>query len=113
MKIENQEVVKELGTKDYIQWIIEDSNAPLDSSVRKCFLFITYYPLPDKVPHVPEECYAGAGFQKITQTSVILNLGKTGEKKISGKSGQFSYFIFFQGKWSICRQQRRRAIRLK
>ena len=89
LKIENQEIVKELGTQDYIQWIIEDSNASMDSSVRKCFLFITYYSSPDKVPHVPEECYAGAGFQKITQTSVTLHLGKMGEKKISAQ-----YLVF-------------------
>ncbi len=43
LKIENQEIVKELGTQDYIQWIVEDSNVPLNSPVRKCFLFITYY----------------------------------------------------------------------
>ena len=41
LKIENQEIVKELGTQDYIQWIIEDMNAPIDSPVRRCFLFIT------------------------------------------------------------------------
>jgi hypothetical protein len=89
LKIENEEIVKELGTQDYIEWIIEDGNASWNSSVRKCFLFITYYSTPDKVPHVPEECYAGAGFQEITQTSVTLHLGKMGEKKISAQ-----YLVF-------------------
>jgi hypothetical protein len=89
LKIENQEIVKELGTQDYIQWIVEDTNAPIDSPVRKCFLFITYYSSGDKVPHVPEECYAGAGFQRVTRTSVKLNTVKAAQRKISAQ-----YLVF-------------------
>ena len=81
LKIENQEIVKELGTQDYIQWIVEDTNAPIDSPVRRCFLFITYYPSPDKVPHVPEECYAGGGFQKISQSNITLHTSNADEQK--------------------------------
>ncbi|MEJ2646788.1 MAG: hypothetical protein P8016_00100 [Sedimentisphaerales bacterium] len=89
LKITNEEIAKELGTEDYIQWIVEDTNAPVDSPVRKCFLFITYYPSPDKVPHVPEECYAGAGFQRVDKTTVKLNIDKTGQTKISAQ-----YLVF-------------------
>ena len=53
-KIENEEIVKNLGTEDYIQWNLEDTAAPPESSVRYCLLFIVYYGLPDFVPHVPE-----------------------------------------------------------
>lgn len=38
-KIAYDEVVESLGTEDYIQWILEDTQVPADSSVRKC-LFV-------------------------------------------------------------------------
>jgi hypothetical protein len=63
LKIDNEEVLKALGTKYYIQWIISDANADVASPTKNCLLFITYYDCPDKIPHVPEECYTGSGFQ--------------------------------------------------
>lgn len=75
-KIDSQDVVESLGTKDYIQWILEDLDAPANSAVHYCSLFITYYELPDKVPHVPEECYMGSGFQRLASDSVTLAAGK-------------------------------------
>ena len=74
LKIQNKEIVKALGTQDYIQWIIEDENAPDNSSVYKCLLFITYYNCPDKVPHVPEECWTGGGFRKLGSESITLDI---------------------------------------
>lgn len=74
-KIESEDVVESLGTEDYIQWVLEDLNAPADSAVRYCSLFITYYELPDRVPHVPEECYMGSGFQRLASDSVTFELG--------------------------------------
>jgi len=74
-KIESEDVVDSLGTEDYIQWVLEDLDAPANSTVRYCSLFITYYELPDKVPHVPEECYMGSGFQRLASDSVTLGLG--------------------------------------
>ena len=65
-KIENKEIVKSLGTEDYIQWIIEDTAAPIDSDIKRIGLFITYYDTPDRVPHTPEECYSGGGNQQLT-----------------------------------------------
>jgi len=75
-KITNQEVLESLGTEDYIQWILEDSEAAVDSPVRKCSFFITYYALPDRVPHVPEECYTGGGHQRLTSDSVTFEINK-------------------------------------
>lgn len=61
-KIENEEIVESLGTTDYIQWLIEDTTAPVYSPTKYCKLFITYYTgINDRIPHVPEECYFGAG----------------------------------------------------
>ncbi len=73
-KIENQEVLRSLGTRDYIQWVLEDSKSESTSSTSKCLLFITYYPLPDRVPHVPEECWTGGGYQKLGSEAVTLNI---------------------------------------
>ena len=86
-KIENEEVVKALGTEDYIQWVLEDTNEPANSSVRKCMLFIAYYQLPDRVPHVPEECYAGGGFQKLASDSITFEVNNNAgfEEKIKAK----------------------------
>lgn len=73
-EIQNQEVLESLGTQDYIQWILEDTEAAFDSTIRKCQLFITYYGLSDRVPHVPEECFTGAGHQRLTSDSVIFEI---------------------------------------
>jgi len=77
-EISNQEVVESLGTPDYIQWLLEDAEAAVDSTVRQCLLFITYYDLPDRVPHVPEECYTGGGHQKLASDSVTFEINKDG-----------------------------------
>jgi hypothetical protein len=37
-------------------------------------LFVTYYPLPDVVPHRPEECYIGGGLQGIKFETVMLRV---------------------------------------
>jgi len=89
-EIPNEEMVKELGTKDYIQWVLEDPNVAVDSSVRKCLLFVTYYQLPDRVPHVPEECYVGSGYQRLATDSVTFEVRRPGlEERIQGK-----YLVF-------------------
>ena len=86
-KIENKEIVKELGTDDYIKWVLEDTDAAVDSAVRRCMLFITYYRLPDRVPHVPEECYAGSGFQRLASDGVTLDINNNAgfERKIPAR----------------------------
>ena len=89
-KIENQYIVKELGTQDYIQWILEDSEAAADSPVGKFLLFITYYQLPDRVPHVPEECYTGGGYQRLISEAVTFDVRESDfNRKIPGK-----YLVF-------------------
>jgi hypothetical protein len=80
-KIENDEVITALGTEDYIQWILEDIEAADDSPAEKFMLFITYYRLPDRVPHVPEECYAGGGFQRLASDSVTLEINNNADVK--------------------------------
>ena len=84
--IENEEIIKSLGTRDYIQWTLEDTDVEPDSAVRKCSLFITYYDVPYHVPHVPEECYAGVGNQRLASGSVRFEIKKNGSvQKIQAK----------------------------
>jgi len=73
--IENEDVLKSLGTEDYIQWVLEDPREPIDSAVRRVLVFITYYAQPDRVPHVPEECYTGSGYQRLAASGVNLTAG--------------------------------------
>ncbi len=90
-KIENEEITKELGTEDYIQWTLEDPNAKIDSPVRICVLFITYYECPDRVPHVPDECYVGVGNQRIGADNLVFQINKDGrEQEIPGRYVIFS-----------------------
>jgi hypothetical protein len=52
-----------------------DTKADEFSPVRYCSLFITYYTGNlDQVPHVPEECYAGGGSQRVGTESVSVNV---------------------------------------
>jgi hypothetical protein len=87
IKIENEEVLEALGTHDYIEWIISDTNAVAVSSTKNCLLFITYYGNPDRIPHVPEECYVGGGFQKLASDSITLEVETDNsiKRKIPGK----------------------------
>jgi len=79
--IANPEILESLGTEDYIQWVLEDPCEPQDSAVRNVLLFITYYKLPDRVPHVPEECYTGGGYQRLATNGVTFELGPAGQNR--------------------------------
>jgi hypothetical protein len=70
--IENRDIVNTLGTEDYIQWTLENTSVPPTNKTRFCTLFITYYSLPDLVPHRPEECYIGGGLQGIKFETITL-----------------------------------------
>jgi len=88
--IANKEVLASLGTSDYIQWVLEDPCQPAESSVRRVMLFVSYYPLPDRVPHVPEECYTGGGYQRLETEAVRLRVGgPDGPQEIPGR-----YLVF-------------------
>jgi hypothetical protein len=89
-EITNTDIIKELGTEDYVQLVLEDEGASSESPVGKCMLFITYYDLPDRVPHVPEECYAGVGYQKLSSDSVSFNIDEGG--RVWSLSGRYVVF---------------------
>jgi hypothetical protein len=85
MKIENREILESLGTEDYIQWVIEDPCEPADSEVGRVLVFVTYYKLPDRVPHVPEECYTGGGYQRQETKPVTFELDGGRTHRVPGR----------------------------
>jgi hypothetical protein len=76
-RIDNPDTIETLGTEDYIDWILEDTSVPQVDKSRFCSLFITYYELADNIPHRPEECYIGGGFEQISSEAVTLNIQTT------------------------------------
>jgi hypothetical protein len=64
-RIASADVIKALGTEEYIQWSLEDTSVDAGSPVRYVMLFVTYYTGEklDAVVHTPEACYLGGGNQ--------------------------------------------------
>lgn len=110
MEIKDKDVLSQLGTNEYIQWMLRDTEVSKDSPVGNVMLFITYYPLADRIPHVPEECYVGAGNQLLASESIEYTLSlDEGEQNVDGRhlvfqraassnwafGGKFSVFYLF------------------
>ena len=88
-KITNKDMLEQLGTQEYVQWELEDTQAHKFSPVKYCSLFITYYTGHlDQVPHVPEECYTGGGNQQLGSESVTLNVQGLHTSKIVNDDGK-------------------------
>jgi hypothetical protein len=93
-EILGEDMIKALGTGDYILWMLEDISVPEDSDVRRCSLFITYYGLADKaVTHVPDECYIGGGFDRTGEENVTLNV-QIGDSSEKARSFNTKYIKF-------------------
>lgn len=57
-------VVEALDTDKYISWILEDTSVPPKDPLRYASFMVTYYSGGhDLVPHTPDVCYLGAGYQ--------------------------------------------------
>lgn len=57
-------VVDALGTSEYLHWQLEDTSAPKGDPLQRPSLFVTYYTGGrNLVPHTPDECYLGSGYQ--------------------------------------------------
>lgn len=80
-EIKDKDTLAQLGTEEYIQWVLEDTEVPEDSPVRKALLFVTYYPLADVVPHVPERCFVGAGYKPLGDESMKYAVEINGVQK--------------------------------
>ncbi len=70
------EVEDALGAKDYLSWVFVDSDIEdLKDPKRFIRLFVTYYSGGrDLVPHTPDECFLGAGYQAIQKENLRLTL---------------------------------------
>ncbi|MCG8377077.1 MAG: EpsI family protein, partial [Chlorobiales bacterium] len=89
--IEDQDLLKALGTQDYIQWVLSDPSRDVTDPAREVLLFVTYYALPDKIPHVPEECYLGSGYQRLAADRVTFGIpAEGGSRDVSGRCLVFS-----------------------
>ncbi len=78
----NSEIEEALGTKDYLQMIFEDTTLPSDNAPGKYIsFFVTYYTGGvDQVPHVPDVCYQGGGYDPIGSENTYLKLPGLGLK---------------------------------
>ncbi len=69
------EMLDSLGTKEYIQWLLEDPGVPANDPRRVMVLFVTYYTgMRDPVPHVPEVCYLGGGFKRQASRAEMVRI---------------------------------------
>jgi hypothetical protein len=69
------EIVEALGTKDYIQWRVEDTRRSKGDPLRYGSLFVTYYTGGGtQVPHTPERCFLGANWATKTTWDTDLQM---------------------------------------
>lgn len=83
-------MIDQLGTNEYVQWLMGDSSGGRETN-RIIRLFVTYYTgKPDPVPHIPETCLAGSGFQLLDKDleSVTVN-GPQGQIEVPIQVLQF------------------------
>ncbi|HUW81468.1 MAG TPA: exosortase-associated EpsI family protein [Phycisphaerae bacterium] len=77
------EGLQELGTDEYLSCTLRDTRRPPSDPLSRVNVLITYYTGdPDQVPHVPDVCYLGGGFQQLGSKKLSLTvpeLGPAGE----------------------------------
>jgi hypothetical protein len=89
--IDDPELQASLGTDEYLQWVLRHPQLSPSDPAYECLLFVTYYAKPDRVPHVPEECYLGSGYQRLaTERSTFQLPSGAGERDIAGRTLVFT-----------------------
>ena len=77
--LENEMVVA-LGTDQYIMWTLEDTSRLKNDPYRYPVLAVTYYTgQPDQVPHVPEVCMVGNGYQPAGNWDEVVDVPALGD----------------------------------
>lgn len=95
IEIPSNDLLDSLGTEDYLEWVLVDSQAEENDPGSSLLLFITYYGQADSVPHVPEECYTGGGYRKVSSVPITFELDYPSEKQAgSGQQIPGRYVIF-------------------
>jgi len=58
------DLLDQLGTRQYVQWILQEPDSPDGKEPGRIIsFFVTYYTgSPDAVPHIPQSCYVGSGY---------------------------------------------------
>lgn len=101
-KIQNRDQLESLGTEQYLQWVLEDTEAAGSSPTRYCSVFITYYTgNPDMVPHVPDECYVGGGNVHVGNERLELEIPIEPPQKLS-----FQYALFSRTDSSLMKEEK-------
>ena len=74
------DIVQELGTEEYINWVLADSRLK-KQSLASVYLSVTYYTdVLDQVPHVAEECYFQGAFAPAGDESLVLMSDRLGQE---------------------------------
>lgn len=75
-------VVEALGTNRYLSWVLEDTDVPETDPLRRAHLLVTYDSGGNNlVPHTPEVCWFGGGYQRAQPHKNV-------EIDISGEPGE-------------------------
>lgn len=73
------EGLQELGTDEYLSCTLLDTRRPPTDPLSHANVLITYYTGdPDQVPHVPDVCYLGGGFQQLGSEKLSLTVPELG-----------------------------------
>lgn len=74
------DIVQELGTEEYINWVLVDSRLK-KQALASVFLSVTYYTdVLDQVPHVAEECYFQGAFSPAGDETLTLKMDRLGQE---------------------------------
>lgn len=72
------EIVEELGTTEYLNWVVRESTGG-GGKGRNIYASVTYYTgVVDQVPHVPEECMAQGAFTQDSTEIIEMELPTVG-----------------------------------
>ena len=119
------EGLQELGTDEYLSCTLRDTRCAPNDPLGRVNVLITYYTGdPDQVPHVPDVCYLGGGFQQLGTDKLSLNipaLGSSGEsipvrqlkfgKQVFGARQEATVLYLFRANGQYeCDRQRLRLI---
>jgi hypothetical protein len=75
----SEDAQESLGTEEYLEVYLTDTQAALADPTRVASLFVTYYTgQPDLVPHVPDECYKGSGYDVIGTSVATVHVTGVG-----------------------------------
>lgn len=69
-----------LGTHEYISWLLNDTSIKdKHNPLRRINLFVTYYTGGrNPVPHTPDQCYLGRGYQPIVKENLKVEMPTIG-----------------------------------